>query len=222
MKHLIFFAMIFFVGLNCTAAVDDDDEESYESYTEILNRLSKPKAVTSSKTSIDTESRISRLGDTIFHAGVGFIGMYQIIEINKSTHREYLQNTGFQASFGIDLLSPVLLAEGTVRSFESNNLSWTKFSLKEFDLKFAYKPRLVEQLGLKMGAGISARYSVYRRPSGEEFYYTTPASVLFGGFDIFVSEMISFGIESSYRSALVGQTADQSAADATFRIDGHF
>ena len=207
------------VSVNSFASQTDEDFGTYDSYEDILQKLSDSRAASSSATL--KANRPSRLGTTMFHAGVGIASLYQTVELDGNA-KENIENRGVQASVGIDLLSPEWLAEGTVRSFEANNLAWTKLQLKEFDLKFIYKPRLETLLGLRLGGGISARYSVYSRSHKEDLVYTTPSSIILAGFDVYLNETVSLGAEASLRTAMVGETIDQNTKDITFRIDGHF
>lgn len=207
----------------------DDDTSDYVSYDSIVEDLQKQNtkqiAPAASKTSarrswFATDSAANDPFENIWiHAGVGFAQTAQNLSLPNGVGA-YMAGRGVQAAVGIDILGPNLTAEGAVRTFGETEDSSSKISLKEFDLKVLYKTRR-SSLGLRAGAGLSARYMTVR--SGFDTYdITTPASVLMIGGDIYLTSSVSLGLDLATRNAMISETFDKTSYDGTIRLDTHF
>lgn len=196
------------------------DEDSDVSYEEIVKDLSKEQrnATNSSRTSASNYSRDS-LDDVMIHGGVGITQMFGTVDHAAGT--THLSQRGIQASLGIDLFSEHLLAEGTARNFSPQDYRGTSISLKEFDLKVIYHNTFAPKIGFKLGAGLAARYLHIASNMGTSDY-TTPSSVITGGFEFLPARSLTVGADISQRSALIGETADRNSYDMTVRVDANF
>lgn len=162
--------------------------------------------------------------DVLIHTGVGFASSYTSILLPQQNLSNQVLLSGFEASLGIDLFSRHWMAEGSIRSFDPTELSTRQtLSLKEFDLKAIYRENLSRRLGLRMGLGLAARYLTFS-PSlqAPASTYSTPASLISTGLNARISRSFSLLAEVSYRRTLVSDTPDQSALQASLRLDGHF
>lgn len=156
------------------------------------------------------------------HAGVSFLVTHMNLgAINGKRYSGFLN--GVQLGFGIDLFSPLWLAEGSIRNYGTDRFDDLKVSLSEFDLKVIHRPSMTRWLRLRMGGGVAARYLQLAGASEKaNAKYTTPASLFLLGMETQITRVVSFGADVGYRSALVRDTLDRSAIDANLRVEAHF
>lgn len=202
--------------------------DSYIGYDDIVKELSK-SSIKSTKIKATTTDPLELVK---IHAGVAFTSA-------QLTVKEFQDNDisgfhqGVELNFGIDLFSPVWLAEGTVRSFGAKKFDNNKMSLKEFDLKFVRLTPVNHFVNFKFGMGIAARYLTIERAIDPEIVtlnttapqkieYSTPSSLLTLGLETFLTKSLSLGFDIAYRSAMVDETVDKRSIDANLRIDTHF
>ncbi len=211
--------------LACQAHGMTDDEQmetdmmDYDDIVRELNTVTSPESRNRARAASSTA--YDPLATVLFHGGVGFTSTVE--RIRHVGQRIDMHQQGIQAAFGIDLFSEHWMAEGTARSFGGADYGRYNVSLKEFDLKLYYRDRIGPNLGLRFGAGLSARYlRVIDGPGQAGFVYTTPASVAAIGMEFFVIPGLSVGAEISARTALIAETSDRNSADATLRLDTHF
>lgn len=208
------------------ASIDSFDEEPMYGYDTIVNELNKeidnPYGNSIRGRQQAAQAQPHALDSVWMHFGVGFTSMMQQLSLpNNQVH--HVNQRGFQASLGIDLLSPNWMAEGITRSFgESSDDQTTKVALKEFELKIHYRNRLSRRLGVRMGGGLSARYMTIRSATTLPIEYTTPSSVATLGFDFFLNDRLSLGADLSARNTMTGETPDANSYDAALRMDTHF
>ncbi|MCH2535203.1 MAG: hypothetical protein MK008_12235 [Bdellovibrionales bacterium] len=219
MKIIILIALIF-----CGQAHAD---ENYMGYDDIVKELSR----NSTKQSDIKTTNLDPLEMVRIHTGVGFSSSQLTVqEFNDNDISGFHQ--GIELNFGIDLFSPVWIAEGTVRSFGSKELENNKISLKEFDLKFVHLTPINYFVNFKFGMGIAARYLTVESQSTDEIVtlntapqkveYSTPSSLFIMGLQTFLTNSVSLGIDIAYRSAMIDETIDKRSIDANLRIDTHF
>jgi hypothetical protein len=201
---------------------DEDDILSYDNIVRDLQQQAEaPRAASSSRTRVRGSSYSSDpFENVLIHAGIGMSAIVESVTL-PDNNVTYLNQKGIQAALGIDLFSPNWMAEGTARSFGESEDAVNRVSLKEFELKVFYKRRFSSQLGLRAGGGLSGRYMTIRQ-ADTIIDTTTPSSVATIGFDFFLSEGLSLGVEVSGRQAMIGETLDRASADGTVRIDTHF
>lgn len=193
------------------------DELGYESIVNQLNREMEGPAprVQTKRSAFDPFSEV------MFHAGLGYAGLNQVITLSDGTNL-HLNQRGMQVSFGIDLFSRNWLAEGTARSFGQSDELGTKASVQEFELKVVYHDRSgTGAAGYHLGAGLSGRYLNLQSRSGEQVTYSTPMGVATAGLDFFMSEKVSLGFDLNARDALIAESPDKGSYDATLRLDFH-
>lgn len=199
------------------ANAGEDDVVGYDSIIEELS---------SSRTSAESyRPQEDPLANVMIHGGAGYATSYINLNPEKGEKISGLLK-GFEATFGIDLFSRDWIAEGAVRSYQSEELDReTQISMKEFDLKVVHRSELARALSARVGGGLAARYLTVERRVSEEILkpqYTTPSSLIFVGFQAHISPRISLGSDLSYRNSLIDDSIDQSSLDASLRLDAHF
>jgi len=194
-----------------------EDEGETQGYDSIVNELNRE-----AERPVHVRARVHPANDPLdtvwFHFGVGGSTMTETLSLDDGS-QYYLGLKGLQISGGIDLFSQNWMAEGTLRNFGQGSEQPTQLSLQEFELKIIYRDRLTRQLGFHVGGGLSARYLSIERPGKGALNYTTPTSLATGGFDVFISDRLSVGLEASARDSLVAETIDHNSIDATLRLD---
>jgi len=209
-------AIAFASPLTAFGYVDDEEMMGYEA---ILNELNRESSRPAWRTTTKSPRSSDPLESVLFHGGLGIASLMQMVSFEDGTSH-YLGQKGIQASFGIDLFSPYWIAEGTARSFAPTDGSRLRVSLQEFELKVFHKDRFTNQIGYRIGAGLSARYMNLHRDQDVQTY-TTPSGVATFGLDLYVGEKMSFGADINGRTAMISETPDQRSVDATLRVDFH-
>ena len=208
------------------AALDSHSDNDEIGYDAIVDDLTKQnRNVLQTKLHKRAQSNGSdALSALWMHGGVGYALMTENLQLPTGKSFNYNQN-GFQASLGIDILSPKWMAEGTARNFGIGDNHGTSVSLQEFELKGYYKSHLTAAVAMRIGAGVNARYLEVKQPASEGGHttkYSTPALVGTLGTDYFISKLMSFGADLSTRASLISDTIDHGSFDLTFRLDTHF
>ena len=201
-------------------ANSSEDELDYDSIVSELSSQRRTQSAARSKAVLPAR-RMTSLDDVLFHAGVGVSNMFGELTFPDGG-RTYLNQRGFQATLGIDLLSAEWIAEGSVRSFSDGEYARNGVSVREFDLKVVYRPRLTDSISVRLAGGLAARYMTVDRGVRGITEYTTPASVGALGIDYAFTSGFTIGADASARSSLVNEGVDQLTYDATLRVDAHF
>jgi len=220
-NKLILFLLSSLMGWSALVAAEEDG--SYTSYDSIVNELrsnaddSKPARAPRNDFNWD---------DVAIHGGVGFATSWESIATANGASGSGLLK-GIAVNFGINLFTSVLRAEGAFSSYAQDTFSeGMRASLKEFELRMMYLPTLNSKTTLRFGLGLTARYLTVdaQNSSGSwsTFDETTPASVFMLGFERKLTANMAIGPDLSYRSALVSDTIDKSAWNATFRLNATF
>lgn len=186
------------------AALEDED------YDSIVSRLSTKSAAQNNQSSLDS---------VMFHMGLSFNNT--VLSLASSDGNSTMGHQGYGVTLGIDLLSPSWIAEVGFIDYGRARRNNFESSLKEFDLKVSYKQFLTNFWGLRMGAGLAARYQNLSYASQEAIDYTSPSSILFGGLEAKVTSGISVVTELAYKNTLISETAEKRSLDFLIRLDGH-
>lgn len=197
-------------------------EESYSNYESIVNDL---KASARDKPQ-STEAPEYDWEDVAIHTGLAMQGSWVSITAPNEAQGSALMK-GLEFSFGMNLFSKKVRAEGAFTSFSQEELDPNlKAELKSFELRLIYSPSIQDGMQLRVGTGLAARYMNLeaRTISGPwtEYQASTPASIFLLGVERKLSKTITLGPEASFRSAVVGETFDKSAWDASFRLNATF
>jgi hypothetical protein len=205
-----------------TTRVNQDDSTDDQGYDQIVNDLNRqvdrPAALSRAKMAQQPSEAFDSI---LFHGGVGVSALSQTLTFDNGK-QVYVGQKGMQIAFGIDLFSPNWLAEGTYRNFAQTDDSSTRVALQEFEMKVFYRDRIEQQIGYRVGGGLSARYMTISQPGITSEQYTTPAGVGTLGLEFYLSEKISLGIDLSGRSAMISETPDKNSIDGTLRVAAHF
>jgi hypothetical protein len=200
---------------NRTLAVSGSDDYDEVTYEDLVQRISQKKnQIARTK----TEPQLENL---MIHMGFGLTTSVNSINVNgKDTLKA--QN-GFQLSLGIDLFSENFVAEGSIRNFGQSYSGYETRSLREFDLKLLYQDKSANHTGFHLGSGLGTRIlKISDSASNLNINDTTPALIMVGGVDAFISRNTSIGLEMGWRNALVTSTVDKNSMDLTLRLDSAF
>ena len=198
-------------------AATEYDDENMIGYEQILKELSRDNAGTIQGSAPRNQDPFANI---MIHGGVGFVSTFGQVHLPGETI--HLNQNGVQATLGIDLFSQNWFAEGSARSFSEAAYGSSQVALREFDLKVYYRDRITKTVGYRLGAGLAARYMTIDSTLNGHTEFTTPASVVSGGLEIYVTRSVSLGGEMAARNAMIGDTGDRSSLDATVRMDAHF
>ncbi|MCB0394298.1 MAG: hypothetical protein KDD25_07050 [Bdellovibrionales bacterium] len=216
MKNILLLLVV--IGLCPTfvyaASAYEDDYEG-ASYEDILKELSGTGRTRSTAQGEDPFTNVQ------FHVGAA------IVNSNFSIHRGNDQSIqaslrGFQATLGIDLFDPDWIAEGVIRSYNSDEYEDGKVSANEFDIRVKYLQSLTSFWKLSYGVGLGAKYIDVEWAGGADRNYQSPSSVFAFGANAYLSRKFSIGGEFAARSPLTGDTPDSTALEISLRLDGHF
>lgn len=201
-----------------SAWAQSDQDNSFFNYESIVSELS------SSKTQ-SNPSNYDPFADVRIHAGVGLVSSLISLQTFDGDRFSGFQN-GFEANLGIDLFSPLWMAEGAIRRYSVSELDRsTSSALHEFNLKIIYRTPASRSLKLHFGFGLAARFLELKRKIQNQVQneeHSTPSSILSIGLESPLSRELSLGVELGYRSAMVRDTIDRSAMDASLKLAAHF
>lgn len=233
------YLILLFLTFTISAFAQYEDENTI-GYDQIVEELTdRPR--TRAKYKVDYDDPFASV---LMHGGVGVTSSHLSIETGDGPSKNGFHK-GVEFNFGIDLFSPVWIAEGTVRSFGSEEFDELNVSLKEFDLRLIHRIPVGNNFFLRFGGGLAARYlkvdqwvnneketievaetekSTSETPQKtlSQRTFTTPSSIFIIGLDSALNKTVSLGIELAYRSALIEETIDKSAFDAILKVDTHF
>lgn len=195
----------------------EQDEISYEALIKEL------KGNTS--TALDPLETPDPLNQVMFHGSVALTTSYLVVTPEAGGNLNGLMR-GIELGFGIDLLSRNWMAEGSVRSYQPENLNReTQVALREFDLRLVYHDQFARNMRYRMGGGLTSRYLTFNSRDGAQINqekYTTPSSLFFIGAQVSLGPRWSIGPDVAYRSTLVDETVDKRSFDANLRVSAHF
>ena len=219
MKQIIF--IIITVTLLATTSFADDDEQ-FDDFESIVKNLSHSTAQLESPSGLDPFDLVK------LHFSVGVVNNYLRLSSNQGLVSGF--ESGMQATLGVDLFSPNWMAEGTVRSFSETAIDDILVSMREFDLKIAYRIYPNRSLVPYLGFGVAASYldikensvTPEKKPVTRTEKYSTPNSILFAGANYRFTDGLGMGLECSYRSPMVEETIQRSSLDMAVRLNTTF
>lgn len=189
------------------------DRDNHIGYDDIVSELNQTKRVRKKGSAFDAIE---------FHLSVAYISSYLTLTPRSSKALTGFMG-GYEASLGIDLFDPDWVSEMAIRTFQKSELNeQTKVSLREFDLRLVYRPKLSSNSRMRLGLGLTGRYLSLVHPEILEEEFTTPSSILFLGSQVQLLNSLSLGMDLSYRSAMIEDTIDKSAFEGAVRAELHF
>lgn len=220
-RSKIFLASVLIAGLASPLVWAQENDENTIDYDSIVRELS----TSSSRYKTPAGYAGDPLANVMFHGGVAYTTSYVVIDPEFGAKLNGVLK-GVEFNFGIDLLSRYWVAEGSVRSYQPENLDRnTQISLREFDLRVVYNDDLNQAMKYRLGTGLSSRYLTFKSRIPSEVVrdrYTTPSSIIFAGAQLSLSDKVSIGPDIAYRSALVDDTVDKKSFDANIKLNAHF
>jgi hypothetical protein len=213
-KGSYLFAVLFFTLVNIgTLAWADESEYDEVSYDSLVSELTQ---INTSR----SERQVSPFEDVRIHTGVSLVTAMTNVVLRDEKLTSI--NSGMQLSLGIDLFSKYWIAEGSLRSFDDYNSGKQTITLKEFDMKFLHSVP-VSSYNIYGGLGLSARYLyLHNNETNAQNDYSTPASIVFLGFNKELGKSVSVGAECSRRATLISDTPDKTAYDLSLRMNAYF
>lgn len=203
------------------ALVLADEENSFTNYDSIVSELrahADDRPITAPTDDFNWE-------EVAIHGGIGFATSYENVSAPNGASSAGLLK-GVTVNFGMNLFTRRLRAEGAFSSFAQEGFADNlRASLKEFELRLMYLPSLDRNTSLRFGLGLAARYlTVDAENAGvwENYQASTPSSVALVGFERKITPSLAVGPDLSYRSALISETIDKSAWNASFRLNATF
>lgn len=205
--------------MGSTNVLAEEDDESFVGYDSIVNEL---------KASSEYDEPVTDANaweDVALHAGAGIVTTYVRLTSPEGQYGAGLMK-GIEAHLGANIFTRQARAELLFRNYAEEPLSSTLAAdLKEFELRLVYLPYVQDKMHLRVAGGFSARYMDVstRTASGtKEHSISTPATALMIGFERKVSPTLSVGPDVTYRSAMVSDTFDKSAWDASINLNATF
>ena len=220
MSKSVLYILVLFLFLPALVLADEDS--SYTGYDSIVSEL---------RASADERPRALPADDfnweeVAIHGGIGLATSWASVATPNGVVGSGLMK-GITVNFGTNLFTRKLRAEGAFSSYAQEGFSSNmKSSLKEFELRLMYMAAMNAKTSLRFGLGLAARYltidSAAQTGRWENYQSSTPSSVAMIGFERKITPTVAVGPDLSYRSALIAETLDKSAWNASFRLNATF
>lgn len=209
-KYLAALALV----MGSTNVLADDEDESYKGFDSIVSELRA-----SSEEPVVADN--SEWEEVALHAGAGIVTSYINITSPDGESGAGIMK-GLEVHFGANLFSKRARAEMLFRNYAAETLtSMLSADLREFELRFVYLPVLRDKMRMRLGGGFSARY-MDLDSRGQGYSRSTPATSLLVGFDRRITPTVTIGPDVSYRSAIISETFDKMAWDASLNLNATF
>ena len=204
------------VSLSCLATTNvwAQDDESYTNYESIVNEL---KA--SAEENPEPEQPDLNWDEVSLHGGMAFVTDFYDIEAGRGATQGVLK--GFEAHAGANLFTRKVRAEIAFRNFVPENYSTlVNLSLRELQARMIFLAPMTEDIFLRMGFGLSARYMDLDLGDfhGSETIHT---GNLILGAEYKVARAVSLGWDMAYHSAFT-RTFDKSGWNSAIRLNATF
>lgn len=207
--------ILFLLASLITTNIYAQEEEEVYSYDSIVDQLS------SSNRTDQTDIWEDPYKDVKFHIGAGF--SQSILNVKSGSSSDAVTMGGIEIRFGINLMNPQWIAEGTLRNYNDNRSDGVKYQLREFEAKIVHTKPYAKQLFYRVGTGIAARYlqtNIENRAINKE--YTTPSLILMAGSGMMLTDHISVVGDVAFKTSIVNDTVDKNTLDFTLRLDTSF
>jgi hypothetical protein len=215
------FSMFFSIGtLALSTNVKAAEDDSFKSYDSIVNELKASQE--ESKPAPKPEDEEMNWDDVALHGLLG-LGTSFVSMTTPSGQSASGILTGVHIGAGVNLFSPKARAEAGFTNYSSEHLAaGVQAAMREYELRLVFLPMTTQKTALRMGAGLAGRYIDLNLAGGTSFHSSTPVSLLLLGFEMQLAKNVYVGPDLSYRSALISDTFDKSAWDATICLNAVF
>ncbi len=204
MKYLVFILSEFLVSV-CFAA-----EKPYESYDQIVERLSKYR-----KQQV-TEQISTSLPLEKFHMSFGLTNTST--RISDGGIGGVSQN-GFLIGAAHPLIAQQLFLEGYGKFFQNSSNENVRAGLQQYELRLSHKERLSFAL-LNMGVGVSARFLSITSPTISNDY-RIPSALITLGLERRLANRISVAGDVALHRSLRENDNGKNTAEFVFRLNYH-
>lgn len=187
-----------------------DTNKPYESYEEIVDRLSSyrsQKISTEMSTSIPRERFHVALGLTNTSTRINDFGMGSV------------SHTGFSLGAALPLIEQQLFFEGAAKFFKGADNGNMSSSLQQFEAKINHKEPLQFAI-LNVGAGMSTRFLNLTTPT-TEMSYRIPSLLLSTGLERRITQRMSLGGELGYHRSMKSDANGRNTLELAFKLNYH-
>lgn len=204
------------LGLSMMVATNvwADEDDSYTNYDSIVSEL---KASADEPT--EPEQPDLNWDEVSLHGGMGFVTEMYSVAAGSGASEGLMK--GFEAHAGANLFTRKVRAEIAFRNFVPDNSSINvNVSLRELQARVIFLAPMTENLFLRMGFGLSARYMDLDLGDfhGSEM---TPSGNMIVGFEYKVARAVSLGSDMTYHSSFTN-TFDKSRWNSAIRLNATF
>ncbi len=213
------FLAVLALWVGSTNVLAQEDDASYVGFDSLVSEL---KA--SAEEPLNPPPR-SEWEDVAIHFGAGIVTSFVSVTSPEGQSGAGVMK-GFEVHVGANLFSTKARAEMLFRNYTSEPLSSTLTAdLREFELRLVFMPLVRNKMHLRTGAGFSARYmdlSTRAFTLRSDHSASTPTSSFFLGFERKLTPALTVGPDISYHSAVVSDTFDKSAWNASLKLNATF
>ncbi len=205
---LILTSVFFTINLH---AQESEDTYSYDTIVDQLNtnRVEEPQDFG------DPYKNVK------FHVGAGF--SQSILNVKSAGSSDAVTISGIEIKFGINLMSPQWIAEGTLRNYNDSRSNGTSYQLREFEGKIVNTNLYAKNLFYRVGSGIAARNLTTNIENRDvKKRYTTPSLILMAGSGMQLTNHIAVVGDVAFKTSIVNDTVDKNTLDFTLRLDTSF
>ena len=213
MNKTIILFLISLLSTNYLQAQESYEEDSY-SYNNIVDQLSSNRTE-------EPEGFGDFYKNVRFHIGAGF--SQSVLNVKSNGNSDAVTIGGVEIRFGINLLSPEWIAEGTLRNYNDTRSNGVSYQLHEFEGKIVNTAPYAKTLFYRVGSGIAARNlktNLENKSSKKE--YTTPSLILMAGSGMQLTDHIAVVGDVAFKTSIVNDTVDKNTLDFTLRLDTSF
>ena len=202
----IFISVLLFSSFSSLAA-----EKQYESYEQIVNRLSRERS-DQLRTQVSTT-----LPQEHFHVMLGGVNNSSSYRLNNLGT---VNSQGLMLGLAVPLIAQQLYVEGLAKFFKNQNVSENEVSLHQFEARIAHKEPMNFAL-LNLGAGLSTRFLDAQDSSGNRVQYNTPNFMFLIGLERRITSSMSVAGDVSYHRSLREQDDGKNVIDLAIRLNYH-
>jgi hypothetical protein len=182
-------------------------------YEDLVQELSEKKS--------QVEQYNQRAQATKSWMSFGFVTGMAGLNLNGQSSTKY-QN-GFHVGLAKEMGTANTLFDSHVTYFAPQSNGVERRSLMEVAGKFAYRPRISPQAGLRSGLGMALRnWNISNSSQNLQKNDLTPHFLVYTGMEYFPSQTISLGFDASIRTAIDNSNIDRNGVELALKMNSAF
>jgi len=182
-------------------------------YDDLVQELSEKKA--------KVEQYNLRQQATKSWMSFGFVTGMAGLNLDGQSTTKY-QN-GFHLGMAKEMGSANTLFDSHLTYFAPQSNGIERRSLMEISGKFAYRPRISPEVGLRSGLGMALRnWNISNSSKNLQKNDLTPHFLVYTGMEYFPSPTISLGFDASVRTAIDNSNIDRNGVDLALKMNSAF